>query len=81
MKKLLKFEKENCPACTMVENFLNDNNVLAEKVNPFDNPNLAVKFEISSVPVTILLDEEGNEISRSRGFNPDELQELISKLI
>jgi thioredoxin 1 len=80
LPKLLKFEKENCPACTMVENVLNEQGVIAEKVNPFENPKLAVKFEISSVPVTILIDEEGNEIQRSRGFNPDELQELISKL-
>jgi thioredoxin 1 len=80
LPKLIKFEKENCPACTMVENVLNEQGVVAEKVNPFENPKLAVKFEISSVPVTILIDEEGNEIQRSRGFNPDELQELISKL-
>jgi thioredoxin 1 len=78
--KLLKFEKENCSACTLVQNVLDDQGVIAEKVNPFENPNLAVKFEISSVPVTILVDEEGKEIQRSRGFNPDELQELISKL-
>lgn len=80
MPKLLKFEKENCPACTMVENFLADNNVVAEKVNPFNDPKLATKFMISSVPVTILLDEEGNELDRSRGFNPTELEKLISQL-
>jgi thioredoxin 1 len=80
MTKLLKFEKENCPACSMVEGFLTDNNVKAEKVNPFEQPKLAAKFMISSVPVTILLDDEGNEIQRSRGFKPDELEEIISKL-
>jgi thioredoxin 1 len=80
LTKLLKFEKENCPACTMVENFLDDNNVKAEKVNPFENPKLAASFKISSVPVTILLDDEGNEIQRSRGFNPSELEEIITKL-
>lgn len=80
MAKLIKFEKDNCPACTMVENFLTDNKVVAEKVNPFNDPKLATKFMISSVPVTILLDEEGNEMGRSRGFNPSELEELISKL-
>lgn len=80
MTKLIKFEKENCPACTMVENFLNANEVDVEKVNPFENPKLAAKFMISSVPVTILLDDEGNEIQRSRGFNPAELEEIITKL-
>lgn len=80
MSKIIKFEKDSCPACTMVENFLNDNGVKVEKVNPFDNPKLATKYKISSVPVTILLDDEGNEIERSRGFNPEELEEMISKL-
>ncbi|MEH7116075.1 thioredoxin [Neobacillus vireti] len=97
MSKLIKFEKENCPACTMVENFLNDNGIngkLAEdfnefiknselkfaKFNPFQIPKIAAKFMISSVPVTILVDDEGNEIQRSRGFNPAELEQLISQL-
>lgn len=80
MAKLLKFEKENCPACTMVQNFLDSNEVNVEKVNPFENPKLAAHFMISSVPVTILLDDEGNEIQRSRGFNPGELEELINQL-
>lgn len=78
--KLLKFEKDNCPACTMVQNFLEENNINVEKVNPFENPKLAASFMISSVPVTILLDDEGNEVNRSRGFNPIELEKLISQL-
>lgn len=32
------------------------------------------------VPVTILLDERGNEVKRSIGFKPDELDELIFKI-
>jgi thioredoxin 1 len=78
--KLIKFEKENCAACLMVQNFLDTNDVSVEKINPFENPKLAANFMISSVPVTILLDDEGNELQRSRGFNPDELESIISKL-
>jgi thioredoxin 1 len=78
--KLLKFEKENCPACTMVEHFLSDRNIEPEKVNPFENPKLAANFRISSVPVTILLDDEGNEIKRVIGFKPDELEDIINSL-
>lgn len=78
--KIIKFEKESCPACTMVENFLNENNINAEKINPFNDPDKAAKYDIGSVPVTILLDDEGNEIKRSIGFKPNELEELIKKL-
>ncbi|MED1863385.1 thioredoxin [Fictibacillus nanhaiensis] len=78
--KLIKFEKQNCPACTMVENFLSDQGVETKKINPFDNPDLAAQYEIGSVPVTILLNEEGTEVERSIGFKPHELERIISKL-
>lgn len=78
--KLIKFEKENCPACTMVENHLGQHELYVEKVNPFDNPNLAVKYGVMSVPVTVLVDENGEEVMKSKGFNPDQLDEMIAKL-
>jgi len=80
MSKLIKFEKENCPACTMVQNVLDANEVIVEKVNPFEQPKLAVEFGISSVPVTILVDDEGKEVTRSIGFKPGELEEIINQL-
>jgi thioredoxin 1 len=80
MKKLIKFEKDNCPACKQVEMFLMSNRTKAEIINPFENPDLAVKYEISSVPVTILLNEDGEELTRSIGFKPDELEEMIENL-
>jgi thioredoxin 1 len=78
--KILKFEKENCPACQMVENFLQENNVQAEKVNPFENPELAVKYKITSVPVTFLLDDNENVVDKIVGFKPDKLEQMIEKL-
>lgn len=80
LMKLIKFEKENCPACTMVENFLIDKGIKAEKINPFNEPDKAVKFNIGSVPVTILVDNDGNEVKRSIGFKPDELESLVDNL-
>lgn len=78
--KLLKFEKDNCPACTTVENYLNSKNIKSEKVNPFENPKLAVKYGIMSVPVTILLDNDGNEVKRTIGFKQNELEDIIGLL-
>jgi thioredoxin 1 len=78
--KILKFEKENCSACQMVENFLQENNVQAEKVNPFENPELAVKYKITSVPVTFLLDDNENVVDKIVGFKPDKLEQMIEKL-
>lgn len=78
--KVIKFEKENCTPCKMVQNYLEDNQIAVEKINPFDKPDEAITYNIGSVPVTILLDNQNNEIQRSVGFKPDELEEIISKL-
>jgi thioredoxin 1 len=80
MSKLLKFEKDNCVGCAMVEGYLESKGIKAEKINPFDNPELTTKYNISSVPVTILLDDEGNEVKRVIGFKPAELEDIINSL-
>jgi thioredoxin 1 len=78
--KLIKLYQPNCRPCTFVENFLLDAEVEYNSINVQENVDAAVQYGIMSTPVTILLDSEGNEIQRSAGFNPDELEELISKL-
>jgi len=79
--KIIKFEKQNCGPCTMVSNYLNEEGVEYTALNPFDGgeaADLAGKYQIGfQVPVTILVDAEGNEVARSRGYNPEELDELI----
>lgn len=79
MKKLIKFENNGCVPCQMVQNYLDDKGIEVEKINPFENPDAAIKYGIGSVPVTILLNHE-NEVSRSNGFNPEELDRLIEQL-
>lgn len=78
--KLLKLYQDDCPSCVRVDNLLNNLDVEYESVNVQENLDAAVKYGIMSTPVTILLDNEGNEVQRSAGFNPAELEELISKL-
>jgi thioredoxin 1 len=76
--KIIKFEKDNCPSCVVVSNILNVRGVEYEPINIMDcDPELGVKYEIMSVPVTILLDGEGNEVKRVIGANVGQLQELI----
>lgn len=77
-KKIIKFSKEGCIPCKMVGDFLNSNEIKFEEINPFDNPKLAEKFDIMSVPVLILLEEE-KEISRVIGYNENSLKELIEE--
>jgi len=77
MKTILKFEKDSCSPCVQVSTFLNNHNIPYKTINAFDNPSLAAKFRVRSVPTIIVLDGD-NEIFRSIGFNPRELQELTT---
>lgn len=78
--KLIKFEKDGCVPCAMVQNFLDDKEVEFEAIKAFDNPKLAAQHDIGSVPTTILLDNEENEVQRSVGFKASELEEMINRL-
>lgn len=78
--KLIKLYQPMCRDCVHVDNFLQDQGVKYESVNVQENPDVAARFNIMSTPVTVLIDGEGNEVQRSRGFNGAELEEMISKL-
>lgn len=80
MKKLIKFEKDNCKPCEMVSKYLNSKNVEFEAINAYDNPMRASKMKVRSVPTLMLLDNEGNEIKRIVGYNPQEIDQLIEEL-
>ena len=79
MKKIIKFEKNDCNPCAMVSDLLDKNGVEYEKVNPFDSPELAVKYKIRSVP-TVILFEHDQELRRTVGFKPEELKEIMDSL-
>lgn len=76
--KIIKFENENCVPCKNVGNLLDSARVEYETVQPFKDPDTAIKFRIRTVPVTVLLKDDV-EVARSVGFNPVELNEIINK--
>lgn len=78
--RLIKFEKQGCNPCKMVQNVLDSKGVEALSIDAFEQPDMSAKYDIGSVPTLILVDEDGNEIERSVGFNPPEIEKLISQL-
>lgn len=78
--RLLVLSKHNCSGCSLVKSFLDGQDVQYESVNIQEVVEVAVKHGIMSVPVTLLLDENNNEVSRIAGFNPPELEKLIAQL-
>lgn len=79
MSKLIKFSKKSCTPCKMVENYLHEKGVNYEEVDVFDRVDLASQYGISGVPVLLLL-EEDSIVDKVVGFNPDEIDLLLSKL-
>ena len=79
MKKIIKLGLPTCRPCLAVNNYLDEYGADYRDVDVSQNPEVAAIHDIASVPVTILLDEEGEEIMRSVGFNPEELDEILKK--
>lgn len=79
--KLIKMTQRKCAPCGMVAQLLDDRGVDYQTVDVADNPKLAEEYGVMSVPVVILLDDENNELGRSAGFKPDEIDILISRFV
>ncbi|MDE5154295.1 thioredoxin domain-containing protein [Bacillus amyloliquefaciens] len=77
--RLIKLEQPNCNPCKMVSNYLNNAGVEYETVDVTQKPEVAAQYEVMGVPVTILLNEQ-EEVKRSVGFKPDDLDDLINDL-
>lgn len=72
MARIIKFEKNDCAPCAQVSAYLDQKGIKYESINPFDQPDLAAKFKVRTVPTVIVL--ENDEIQhRIIGFKPEEL--------
>lgn len=79
--KLVVVSQNGCTPCTMVKNFLNGEGVVFDEVNITTNPEAIEEYGVMSTPVTILIDEDDDEeIARVAGFDPPQLEVLISQL-
>ena len=77
MKRIIKFEKDDCSPCNMVSEYLDRKGIVYETINPFNEPELAMQFRVRSVPTVILMEQE-QELSRVIGFKPEELLALAA---
>lgn len=82
MKKMLKLGASWCQPCNMLDKVLETAqlNVEVEKIDIEKNPEVAQQYKIRGVPVCILFDENGNEISRKSGYMTEsELKSFIGE--
>jgi thioredoxin 1 len=78
--KLLKFKKQGCVPCQFVSNILNELNVPYEEIDAIENEELRLRYDIQSVPVLILLDDNNKEIGRVNGYDPVGIEQLTSQM-
>ena len=78
MTRIIKFEKNDCAPCDQVSDFLDRKGISYEKVNPFDQPDLAILFKVRTVPTVIVL-ENDEEQARIIGFKPEELSAIVAQ--
>ncbi|MED0870385.1 thioredoxin domain-containing protein [Bacillus spizizenii] len=78
--RLIKLEQPNCNPRKMVSNYLEQADIQFETVDVTQEPEVASRFGVMGVPVTILLNDQGEEVNRSVGFKPNELDELLQEL-
>lgn len=81
--KLLKFSATWCGPCKMLEKLLADyDHPLVGAMQSIDvdnNPDMAMKYGIRSVPTLIILDATDNEVRRTSGMQTvDKLEVFLS---
>lgn len=75
MKRIIKFEKNNCQPCDTVGKILDEMGVTYERVNAFDNPDVAAKHRVMTLPTVVVLDDD-KEVTRIKGVNREQLSQV-----
>lgn len=78
--RLLKFETKGCGPCKMVQAYLEDKGVEVEQVDVLEDTDITEKYNVSSVPTLILVNDKGEELERSVGFNPEEMESFVNRM-
>lgn len=82
--KLIKFEKPGCEPCIQLDQYLKDKGVEPDKkVNPYEDVEMAIQYNVNHVPTLVLLSDAGIEVKRVVGGverNPKRVEDLIRKM-
>ncbi len=83
---LVDFYADWCAPCKMVAPLIDElahqhiGAMLVVKVDTDRAPDVAMKYEIRSIP-TLIIFQKGDEIERSLGFEPERVRDLVEKAV
>jgi|TARA_B100001750_G_C15450505_1_gene568641 thioredoxin 2 len=83
---LVDFYADWCAPCKMVAPMLDEiareqiGNMLVTKVDTDAAPDIAMTYEIRSIP-TLIIFRGGEEIARSVGFEPELVRDLVERVV
>lgn len=79
--KLIKFGKESCAPCVELDKWLEKQGITDyEKINPEEDIDMTIKYNISNIPTLILIDKEGTVLKKCVGGaekNPARYEALL----
>lgn len=77
--KLLKFYASWCVPCKRLTSFLETQDLALEieEINVEEEASMASQYDVMSVPVLVLLDDEGNEVARHSHSEPAGVQKFL----
>jgi len=83
---LVDFYADWCAPCKMVAPLIDEiaqqqlGRMLVVKVDTDHAPDVAMKYEIRSIP-TLIIFKDGDEVERSLGFEPERVRDLVEKAV
>ena len=77
--ELIVLSQNDCAPCKVLKNFLTQEEIPFTEINLSENPDKIEHYKVMSTPVTVL-EEDGEEITRVQGFNPEQVEELAEYL-
>lgn len=67
--RLFNFYKPGCLGCQALSDSLNNSPFNVIHIDIIENPVTAAKYSVMSVPMLVLVDTMGNELTRARSLN------------